>query len=146
MATAIAELKTRRTLHLCRATPAQSGAFLIHSPFFSEYRRKSQIRHQRDFGPWRSISDAPTSVLGQIFVHEIYCSLPNFGRSEQEHEHMGSENKSAKYGLAAYQDQFKLQLRACAGKFQTEKQTVRELIKGWVPGLPYHRQFGPIVP
>jgi len=68
----------------------------------------------------------------------IYFSLPNFGRSAQEHEHKGNENKSAKYGLTTIKDQIKLQLRPCAGKLLTENQTVRELIKGGVPWLPYH--------
>jgi len=74
-----------------------------------------------------------------------YCSLPNFGRSEQEHEHEENENKSARYGLTILKDRIKLHLRPCAEKLLTENQTVRELIKGGVPWLPYHGQFGPIV-
>ena len=65
VATAIAELKTGAPLHQCRATHAHSGASRTHSPFFSEYRWKSHVYHLRDFGSWRTISDAPTSVLGQ---------------------------------------------------------------------------------
>jgi len=65
-----------------------------------------------------------------------YCSLPNFGRSEQEHEHKENENKCAKYGLTTLQDQIKLHMRPCAGKFLTEIQIVGELIKGRVPWLP----------
>ena len=42
---------------------------------------------------------------------EIYCRHPNFGRTEQEHKHKGIENKSAKYGLTAFEDQIKLHLR-----------------------------------
>jgi len=33
-----------------------------------------------------------------------YCRHPNFGRSEQEHKNKGNANKSAKYGLTAFQD------------------------------------------
>ena len=75
VATAIAELELDAALHQCRATHAHSGASRIHSPFFSEYRRNSHIRHLRDFGSWRFISDAPTSILGQVLVHEIQCVL-----------------------------------------------------------------------
>jgi len=53
-------------LHQCRATHAHSGASRIHSPVFSEYCRKSHICHLRDVRSWRSISDAPTSILGQV--------------------------------------------------------------------------------
>ena len=64
--------KPDTALHQCRATHARSATSRIHSPFFSEYRRNSHICHLRDFGSWRSISDAPTSILGQVLVHEIY--------------------------------------------------------------------------
>ena len=73
------------------------------------------------------------------------CSRPNFGRSEQEHELKGNKNKSAKYGLTNFKYQIKPHLRPCAGNLLTENQTVRELIKGGVPWLPYHGRFGPIV-
>jgi len=81
----------------------------------------------------------------RLVTDQLYCSLSNFGRSEQEYEHKGNENKSAKYGLTTFKDQIKLHLRPCAGKLLTENQTVRELITGGVPRLPYHGQFGPIV-
>jgi len=72
VATAIAELESGRSASSVSPNPAHSGASRIHSPFSSEYRQNSHICHLRDFGSWRSISDAPTTFLGQVLVHEIY--------------------------------------------------------------------------
>jgi len=68
--------KLDAALHQCRATHAHSDDSRTHGPFFSEYRWNSHICHLRDFGSWRTISDAPTSFLGQVVVQEIYlqCS------------------------------------------------------------------------
>jgi len=52
--------------------PRAFRRFSHSQPFFSEYRRNSHICHLRDFGSWRTSSDAPTSFLGQVLVHEIY--------------------------------------------------------------------------
>jgi len=54
-----------------------------------------------------------------------YCRHPNFGRSEQEHKNKGNENKRAKYGLTAVNDQIKLHLRPGAWKHLTDNYTVR---------------------
>ena len=106
----------------------------------TETRSQPSCTRSREVPP-SQLSSAPHFALAQT----NYCSLPNFGRSEQEHEHKGNENKSAKYGLTNFKDQNKLHLRPCAGKLLTENQTVRELIKGGVPWLPNHGRFGPIV-
>jgi len=73
----------------------------------------------------------------------MYCRHPNFGRSEQEHKHKGSENKSAKYGLTAFKDKIKLHLRQSAWNHLTENHTVREMIKSMVPRPPCCGRFGP---
>jgi len=59
--------KPDAALHQFRATHAYSGASRTHSPFFSEYGRNSHICHLRDFGSWRTSSDAPTSFFGTGF-------------------------------------------------------------------------------
>jgi len=76
--------------------------------------------------------------LEQHHTTTNYCSLPDFGRSEQEHEHKGNENMSAKYGLTSVKHRIKLHLRPCDWKPRTGNQTGRELTKGGVPWLPYH--------
>ena len=68
----------------------------------------------------------------------VHCSSPSFGRSEQEHEHKGNENKSAKYGLTALNDRIKLYPRPCDGKPRTGNQTVTEMTKVRAPRFPYH--------
>ena len=72
VATAIAELETGRSASPVSRDPRAFRHFSHSQPLFSEYRRNSHICHLRDFGSRRSISDAPTSILGQVFVHEIY--------------------------------------------------------------------------
>jgi len=58
-------------LHQCHATHAHSGAFRTYRPFNSVYGRNTHICHLGDFGSWRSFSDALTSFLGQVLVHEV---------------------------------------------------------------------------
>ena len=72
IATAIAELETGRSASPVSRDPRAFRCFSHSQPFFSECRRNSHIRHLRDFGSWRFISNAPTSILGQVLVHEIY--------------------------------------------------------------------------
>jgi len=72
VATAIAELETGRSASPVSRDPRAFKRFSHSQPLFSEYRRNSHICHLRDFGSWRTISDAPTSFLGQVLVHEIY--------------------------------------------------------------------------
>jgi len=64
--------KPDAALHQRRATHTHSGASGTHSPFFSKYRRNSNVNHVSDLRTWRTISHAPISFLGQALVHEIY--------------------------------------------------------------------------
>ena len=79
----------------------------------------------------------------ETIAYSLYCRHPNFGRFEQEHKHMGNENKSAKYGLTAFTHQIKLHLRPGAWKNLTDNHTVRDLVKARVPRLPCCERFGP---
>jgi len=72
VATAIAELETGHSSSPVPRDPRAFRRFSHSQPLFSEYRRDSHICHLRDFGSWRFISDTPTSILGQVLVHEIY--------------------------------------------------------------------------
>ena len=72
VAKAIAELETGRSASPVSRDPRAFKRFSHSQPLFTEHRRNSHICHLRDFGSWRTISDAPTSFLGQVLVHEIY--------------------------------------------------------------------------
>jgi len=72
VATAIAELESGLSASPVLRDPRAFRRFSHSQPLFSEYRQNSHICHLRDFGSWRTSSDAPTSFLEQALVHEIY--------------------------------------------------------------------------